>query len=124
MDNDKTIEVLTALANGIDPVTGEVFPPDSPYQQPTVIRALFHALMVVELQDKVKKTESPRYKSGQPWTEEEEERLRDAFLNNVSIEKLSVEHQRTEGAIRARLMKMHLCDSFGKRIAFYPKREE
>jgi hypothetical protein len=30
-DKQRTIEILEALANGIDPVSGEVFPPDSLY---------------------------------------------------------------------------------------------
>lgn len=124
MDNDKTIEVLTALANGIDPVTGEVFPPDSPYQQPAVIRALFHALSLIDGKPRIKRRENGPLNSHQPWTPEEDQRLTAAFLNKMDIEALSREHQRTEGAIRERLVKLRLMDRHGKRIAFYPKQEE
>jgi hypothetical protein len=34
-------QIVETLARGIHPVTGEAMPPDSPYNQPVVIRALF-----------------------------------------------------------------------------------
>lgn len=43
-DNHLHIEVLEQLAAGVDPATGEVFPPDSPYQQAAVIRAVCFAI--------------------------------------------------------------------------------
>ena len=41
MELDEAKNIVTALANGIDPTTGEVLPQESPYNDPTVIRALF-----------------------------------------------------------------------------------
>lgn len=38
-DNNRHLEILQALAAGTDPITGEVFPADSPYNQPEIIRA-------------------------------------------------------------------------------------
>lgn len=35
--------IIEALATGIDPITGEVLPDDSPVNEPQVIRALFTA---------------------------------------------------------------------------------
>ena len=43
-DNKLHIDILQALAPGTDPITGEVFPTDSPYIQPAIIRALFFAI--------------------------------------------------------------------------------
>ena len=40
-DNNRYLEMLQALAAGTDPVIGEIFPADSPYNQPEIIRALF-----------------------------------------------------------------------------------
>jgi hypothetical protein len=34
------LEILQALAAGTDPITGEVFPVDSPYNQPEIIKAI------------------------------------------------------------------------------------
>ncbi|EGU61756.1 hypothetical protein VINI7043_21551 [Vibrio nigripulchritudo ATCC 27043] len=38
---DRHLEIVEALANGINPQTGEVLPSESPYNSPDVIRALF-----------------------------------------------------------------------------------
>jgi hypothetical protein len=35
-------------ANGINPITGEILPDASPYNDPAVIRALFEALRALE----------------------------------------------------------------------------
>ena len=44
MDESRTVAILSALAHGVNPSTGEVFGADSPYQQAEVVRALFAAL--------------------------------------------------------------------------------
>lgn len=52
----KIISILESLADGIDPASGEVFPGDSPYQNPDIVRALFHAVrMLNEKQPRAKK---------------------------------------------------------------------
>lgn len=48
-DKECSLEILQALADGVDPVSGEMFPPDSPYQQPEVIRALFYGVLDISL---------------------------------------------------------------------------
>ena len=41
MDANQALAVVRSLANGVDPETGEVFPPESAYQRPLVVRALY-----------------------------------------------------------------------------------
>jgi hypothetical protein len=41
-------QIISELANGKNPITGEPFPPDHVLQNPTVIRSLFHALKAME----------------------------------------------------------------------------
>ena len=48
MELTKTIQIIHALADGINPQTGEVFPDNSPYQHPETIRALFTALSTLD----------------------------------------------------------------------------
>lgn len=48
MELSAALDILRRLAEGIDPATGEVYPSDSPYQQPQVIRALFTAIEHLE----------------------------------------------------------------------------
>lgn len=43
MDEMKALAIVSTLANGVNPLTGEIFPADSPYQTVDVVRALFLA---------------------------------------------------------------------------------
>ena len=48
MDDQKALSIVSALANGVNPLSGEVFPVDSPYQASDVVRALFAAARALE----------------------------------------------------------------------------
>jgi hypothetical protein len=100
-DNNRHLEMLQALAAGIDPITGEVFPADSPYNQPEVIRALFFALN--QLEALVEKGNQ-----GLAWDDEEDKLLTQRFSEGTKITKLAKLHSRTYGAIKARLIKLEL----------------
>ena len=56
MDPKKAIFLIETLANGIDPVSGEVLPDTSPYNNVEVVRALHFALKNIVLPKKAKKT--------------------------------------------------------------------
>lgn len=113
MEPQKAAEIIRALANGHDPVTGEAFPPDSPYQQADTVRALFVALEVLKRQKHVrgKRTVDPnRPKMGAPWAPDEEQQLRDGFAAQKTIPELAATHGRTTIAITSRLVKMGLIE--------------
>jgi hypothetical protein len=124
MDKSKAITIVEALANGTDPMTDEVFPPESPYQHVEVVRALF---MATEALKKIKDKNAPPVKGlenrGKPWDESEDEKLKDAFLEGRTIEELAIIHQRTAGAIRSRLEKNRFIDRFGNRIVHASKKQ-
>ena len=48
MDEARALTIVSALANGVNPLTGELFAVDSPYQSPDVIRALYCAVRALE----------------------------------------------------------------------------
>lgn len=48
MDINKAKEILSALAEGVDPTTGEVLPEDSIYNNVNVIRAMYTILNCLE----------------------------------------------------------------------------
>ncbi|MBT2563785.1 hypothetical protein J7E50_21500 [Pedobacter sp. ISL-68] len=102
-DNNVHMEVLEQLAAGVDPATGEVFPPDSPYQQGPVIRALYFA--ITEL-----KVLAVKGKQGQPWTPSEDELLVKQFNEGIKITELAKLHGRSYGAIKARLLKLGMLE--------------
>lgn len=133
----KAREILRTIADGRDPATGAPFPPDSPYQQAETVRALYTALAALEPAIRRARRQQPaglsqtgqptdsspkppadpnRPKAGAPWTAEEDQQLRDAFIAQpeISIPPLAAAHGRSEGAIKARLIKLGLIEDPGQ----------
>lgn len=106
MDASQALAVVRSLANGVDPATGEVFPAESAYQRPDVVRALYEAASALERQERYdrRKAEMPS-KTGEPWSEDEDRKLLAAFDAGRALQELAAAHERTLGAVRARLLK-------------------
>ena len=80
---------------------------DSAYQHPETVRALFHAITALEKEKaKEDRKKSQPERSGTPWTDDEDQQLIDAYEAGQSLQDLVIKHQRTRGAITARLMKL------------------
>lgn len=105
MDETKALSIVSALANGVNPQTGEVFAPDSPYQTADVVRALFLAAQVLESRPRAKTKAAVPDNAGKPWGSEEDERLLKAFDAGTLIPELARAHARTPAGIQARLEK-------------------
>jgi hypothetical protein len=103
MDQDKALRILQALAEGIDPQTGEAFGADSPYQQADVARALYKAVNTLQKSWGPKRAAPGN--AGKAWTAEEDERLLSAFDEGQDIAALAATHGRSRLAIEARLAK-------------------
>ena len=106
MESAQALAVVRSLANGVDPESGEVFPADSAYQRPLVVRALYEAAAALERIERFqrRKAQLPQ-KTGEPWTEDEDRRLLAAFDSGRALQELAAAHERTMGAVRARLLK-------------------
>jgi hypothetical protein len=115
MDDLQALRIISALANGTNPVTGELFPADSPYQSPDIVRALFVAVRAIEArasrspsQAKAGPQVPPSASSGnagKPWSSDEDRELLAGFDAGKSLSELAQAHGRTQGGIRARLEK-------------------
>jgi hypothetical protein len=106
MDAGQALSVVRSLANGIDPESGEVFPSESAYQRPQVVRALYEAATALERIERFerRKSQLPQ-KTGEPWSEDEDRKLLAAFDAGRALQELAAAHERTMGAVRARLLK-------------------
>lgn len=107
MNRNQAAEIIRALANGVDPLTGEIFPDESPYQRPQVIRALFLALAAVERVPKeVKAQRQLPENAGKRWGKAEDEELARQFDSGATVREITRQHKRTDGAIRSRLVRI------------------
>jgi hypothetical protein len=108
MEKQAALQIVQALAQGIDPHSGETFPAASPYQHPDTIRALFKAAQALA-ESPSERTRSPQgapENAGKPWSEEEDQLLAAAFDSGKAIPELAEQHRRTRVAIQARLVRL------------------
>jgi hypothetical protein len=98
--------ILEALADGVDPFTGDELPDESVYQNAQVLRALLAGLGALKKQH-VKDSQRAKLpaKAGKPWDDEEDKLLLDAFDEGETPKQLAETHGRTLGAIQSRLTK-------------------
>ncbi|MCD9479162.1 hypothetical protein [Photobacterium phosphoreum] len=126
MDIITALKNVEALANGVDPITGETLPEYSPYNDPDVIRSLFTMMKLVKLSKKGKMSIEQKKElniekglpknAGLSWTNDERSELIAAFNNGALINELSDMHGRTKGAITSELKKQGLIDDVGNSI--------
>ena len=112
--------IVKTLAQGVDPNTGEVFAPDSPYNEPKIIRALF------TVHDFVRQARKPRMSAdekrqenldlgrprnyGLPWADDARSQVAMGFEDGKTIQELATTLERTQGAIRAELIRQGLLE--------------
>jgi hypothetical protein len=116
MDKEQTLRILSALANGVHPATGEKFAADGPYQHPDTVRALFEAMRAVEgivaaSPAAAGKPAFPQSGAGSRWSAEEEERLAGGFDAGKTVDELAHAHNRSRAAIEARLVRLGKMDA-------------
>lgn len=121
---EANLKVIEALANGINPLTGEALPEESPYNSPEIIRALFAALDFIKhpptRQPKVKKSIEQKQaenldkglpkNAGLPWTEEQKNDVAEQFKSGKLVSVLADEFGRTNGSIHSELKKQGLIE--------------
>ena len=107
MQLDAALPIVRALADGVNPVTGEAYPEQSPYAEPRTLRALFSAvdLMAKEVEREKRRERLPA-NFGKPWTEGEDRTLAAEFDSAISMNDIARRHARTQSSIRLRLEKL------------------
>ena len=107
MELSHALHILRALADGIDPMTGEVLPADNSCNHPDTVRALFTAIKALELiEPRQQKEQSLLANAGKAWTQVEDKQLCESFDKGIPIKELAQQHGRTLGAMRSRLERL------------------
>ena len=105
MDIERAKVLLTALADGVNPITGELLPSYDSCNQAEIVRALHTA--VTTLEKAAKRSSKPQPdNAGKPWTEEEEGNLVSSYRSGKTASEIAAEHNRSKGAIASRLVKL------------------
>jgi hypothetical protein len=126
MELQQARAIVRTLAQGVHPVTGVLMDADSPYNEPTVIRALFAVDQALAAGDPKPPKVPPERRAGppnqgKPWAAEDDAKLDAAFTAGVDLKPLSEELGRTTFALEARLVKLgRLPARSGMRFATGP----
>ena len=107
MDINKAKELVSALAEGVNPLTGEVLPQGHVCNQVEIVRAFYTLLCAT----KPEKERAVLENAGKPWSSEADEELKTRYLSGEKISSLSKYFQRTRGSIESRLAKLGLIDT-------------
>ena len=107
----ETLAIIDALAEGVNPMTGEILPNHSPYNEPRVIRALFTVGSILRQQQGLSdSTRLSPTRAGKPWDAKEDEELTEEYKARLTFEAMVEKHQRTKGAIQSRLVRLGLIE--------------
>ncbi|HKI26322.1 MAG TPA: hypothetical protein VKA07_08360 [Candidatus Sulfotelmatobacter sp.] len=107
MENKEALPIVRALAEGVDPESGDACPGESVFQQPNTIRALGRATeaLAARVAQEERRRRLPE-NIGKPWDESEDAQLRAEYERGLSIWHISKIHGRTRGGISARLERL------------------
>ncbi|MEO8656467.1 MAG: hypothetical protein ABI409_20255 [Ramlibacter sp.] len=105
MELQEARAIVNTLAQGVHPVTGEVMPDDSPYNAPSVIRALVAVSQALDHLHERPRRESPP-NAGKPWTADEDAMLDAVFASGGDLKPLAQALGRTLFAVESRLVKL------------------
>src|SRR5690348_482686 len=109
MKETKARQILQALVQGIDPVTGEELAPGTVLQHADVLRALLAGVGALEsMAARAHRRAQLPDNVGQTWTPDEEDALTSEFKAGESVADIAVKHGRTARAIEARLERLGL----------------
>lgn len=111
MTRNRAAATLKMLAQGLHPATGEILPLGGVLSDVEVVRALFLGAEALQTQTASNSQSSELSRQGQPWSEAEDQQLRNSYARTKSTQQLAKEHGRSCGAIKARLVRLGLCDA-------------
>lgn len=112
MTATEALNIISALVEGHDPLTGEILPVESLLQRASIVRAMTRAVRALQAAERAeaRKKKLPG-RAGRPWTGEEDEQLLSSFDLGALPKDLAGQHERTIGAIRSRLLKHGRLDA-------------
>lgn len=104
----KAKEILSALAEGIDPTTGEVLPDNSVCNKGEIVRAFYAILNCLD--EKKSKKNLPA-NAGKPWAKEDEDLLVGLYHSGTPKRDICKTLQRTESGVAARLVHLGIIEN-------------
>lgn len=105
MDIERAKKLLTILADGVNPLTGEVLADDDSCNHIEIVRALNTVLREITIRPRKSNKGQPE-NAGKPWLTEDDAELCRMFDSGVAKREICNRFKRSDGGIAARLVKL------------------
>ena len=102
MDLARAKELISGLADGVNPLTGELLPDDNVCNQAEIVRALNTVLAAIP----ASKAKSLPPNAGKPWAPDDDKKLSNMYDAGCDKNDIRAYFKRTDGAIAARLVRI------------------
>lgn len=115
MTTDRAAEILRCMANGVDPITGEILEEDHLCNSPEVIRALCTAIQAMsgagdaDASRFVRK--NGKLNAGRPWTDADLDALKRMYQDGDSMDLICAKLQRRERGVLKQLERLGLAEN-------------
>lgn len=107
MEIQESLRNIRALADGVNPETGEVLTGDAVYQYPSAVRALHQAIAALEfVEERERNKRTLPAKAGKSWTRAEDQQVCEELRRGIDFQQIAKTHNRSVGAIVARPVKL------------------
>ena len=124
MEIGEALKIMRALADGVNPETGEVLAVDAVYQYLPVVRALHRSVRALEyVAERERSRQTPAVSAGRSWSRAEDAQVCEELRRGIDFHQIAKTHNRTIGSIIARLVKLGEIgpntplDMFGAKVA-------
>ena len=115
MTTDRAIEILRCMANGIDPITGEILEEDHLCNSPEVIRALYTAIQAMSGAENGDEScsvrKSGKLNAGRTWTDADLDALKRMYQDGDSMDLICAKLQRRERGVLKQLERLGLTEN-------------
>ena len=107
MEIQEALRIMRALADGVNPGTGEALMANAVYQNAPVVRAFHRAVGALEyLQERERSRKTPPANGGKSWSRAEDQQVCEELRRGVDFYQIAKTHNRSIGSIVARLVKL------------------
>src|SRR5450755_3651310 len=96
MEIQEALKIMRALADGVNPETGEVLSNDLVFQNPQNVRAMHRAVCALEFMEERERNRRLLPKNaGRPWSPQEDAQVCDELRSGSDFQKIARTHNRT-----------------------------
>jgi len=111
MELQEALQIMRALASGVDPENGEALDPNSIYRRTKIVTALNRGLAALVQQEE--RARNRPANAGKYWSREEDAQVCEELKNGTDFQQIAKQHNRSVGSIVARLVKLGKISSSG-----------